>query len=178
MRIAGLAVEAHARLVLVDGGLVARRLGLADDLQGDGAAVALVDGLVDDPHAAAADPLQDPVVGDPLDGAGQGPRQRPVPAGGGAQEDVRGVAAREVDLRGEGEEDAVAGDLPHDDAHVRDLGQVQGEDVREELVGEVADRREQSLLTEATGTNEPGMYADTMTSHDAPPTSCRMRFVR
>ena len=79
----GLAVEAHARLALVDRGLVAGGLGLADDLQRHEAAVALVDGLVHDPHPAAADPLQDPVVGDPLDGAGQGPRQRPVPAAAG-----------------------------------------------------------------------------------------------
>ena len=67
----GLAVEAHARLGEVRVRLVAGPLGLADDLQRDHALVALVDGLVHDAHAAAADPLQDAVMGDALDGAGQ-----------------------------------------------------------------------------------------------------------
>jgi hypothetical protein len=60
--------EPDARLGDVRRRLVSRHLGLADHLQRDRLAVALVDGPVDDPHPAAADTADDPVVRDPFDG--------------------------------------------------------------------------------------------------------------
>ena len=94
------------------------------------ALVALVDGLVHDPHAAAADPLQDPVVGDPLDGAGQGPRHRPVPAAAGRRKMLAGSPLARSIFEAKARKTPSPRDLPHDDAHVRDLREVEAEDVR------------------------------------------------
>src|SRR5664279_4733671 len=72
------------------------------------------------------------------------PAANPSPSRAGrrrTQEDVGRVARHDVDLRGEGQEYAVAADLAHDDAHVRELREVQAEEAAEELVRDVAARR-------------------------------------
>ena len=158
-----LAREADARLGDVRRRLVARHLGLADDLQRDRLAVAFVDGAVDDPHTAAADAADDPVVRDPFDGRraqvsseGLSPpprltRTRPATLSAArsrrrrTQEDVRRVAGHEVDLRDERHEDAVAVHLPHDDARVDDLLEVERHQVVEELARDVVERLQRDV---------------------------------